>query len=65
MCTPAPRLGRRLLGFQGWLPSLGPGAQQGEAGGKAQAGCLAQRGEPGSGGLSRKRGLFPLGLTEE
>ena len=44
---------------------LGPGAQQGEAGGKSQAGCLAQRGEPGSGGLSRKRGLFPLGLTEK
>lgn len=65
MRTPAPRRGRLLLGFQGWLPSLGPGAQQGEAGRKAQAGCRLATLRAGSEGLSRQRGLFLLGLKEE
>ena len=39
MRTPEPHWGRLLLGFQGWLPSRGPGAHQGGAGEKAQTGC--------------------------
>lgn len=75
MSTRAPHPGRLLLGFQGWLPSPGPGAHQGGAGEKAQASCRlatlrARLRGPELGGRGAQAwcygaSLFLLGLKEE